>query len=170
MGTPVEIERKYVIKKPKLSDLTACEEYSVSEIRQTYLESEDGVTHRVRMRRYQDGVLYTETKKVRIDKISSYEDERQIDEAEYLRLLSGIKKGTRTLRKTRHAFSYLGQSFEIDIYPEWSRAAIMETELSRRDFKVSIPPFISVVAEVSGDFRYSNAAMSKEFPKEPIEL
>ena len=79
---PVEIERKYVIRLPRLELLREQEGYNVSEIRQTYLESPSGVTHRVRMRSYPDRVVYTETKKVRIDRISSFEDEREISESE----------------------------------------------------------------------------------------
>ena len=166
--TPVEIERKYIIRIPDLKALEAQEGYTVSKIEQTYLESDPCVTHRVRKRVYENRVVYTETKKVRIDKISSYEDEEQIDESEYLRLLERIKNGTHTLTKTRHTFVFLGQTFEVDIYPEWTSSCIMETELTSRETEVKIPSFISVVKEVSGDKRYTNASMSYEFPDELI--
>jgi hypothetical protein len=91
---------------PSVRELEGQDGYTVSEIRQTYLESEPGVTHRVRMRVYPDVTSYTETKKIRIDKISSYEEERRIDEAEYTALLGSIKRGTRTLTKTRHTFVF----------------------------------------------------------------
>ena len=165
---PIEIERKYVIRMPDLATLRGQEAYTVSEIRQTYLESLPGVTHRVRMRTYGDRVVYTETKKVRIDKISSHEEEREIDEAAYKELLTHIKEGTRTLTKTRHTFSLRGQTFEVDIYPEWKGSCILETELATRDTKVEMPPFIGVVKEVSGDKKYTNASMSQEFPEELI--
>ncbi len=166
--TPVEIERKYVIRMPDLSILSTQEAYTVSEIRQTYLESEPHVTHRVRKRVYDEGEVYTETKKVRIDKISSYEDEREINEGEYEGLLLHVKAGTRTLTKTRHTFVFLGQTFEVDIYPEWRESCILETELTSRDTEVEMPPFISVIKEVSGDKGYTNASMSREFPKELV--
>ena len=164
--TPVEIERKYVIRMPDLTVLRGMDCYTVSEIEQTYLESEPHVTHRVRKRVYAEGAVYTETKKVRIDKISSYEEERQIDEAEYERLLGRIRYGTRTLTKTRHTFVFSGQTFEVDIYPEWKESCILETELSSRDTEVKMPTCISVIGEVSGDKRYTNASMAVEFPKE----
>lgn len=167
-SVPVEIERKYVIRMPDLDALAGQDGYTVSEIEQTYLESEPSVTHRVRKRVYEDRVVYTETRKVRIDKISSFEDEREIDETEYQELLVNIKKGTHTLIKTRHTFVFSGQIFEVDIYPEWERSCIMETELETRDTRVDIPGFISVVKEVTGDKKYSNASMSHEFPKELI--
>ena len=81
---PLEIEKKYIIRIPALDTLATVEGYTRSEIVQTYLISHPHVTHRVRRRVYSDRTVYTETKKVRIDKISSYEDEREIDEIEPL--------------------------------------------------------------------------------------
>jgi CYTH domain-containing protein len=168
MSTPLEIERKYVIEMPEVSVLVMREGYTVSEIEQTYLESAAHVTHRVRSRRYEGGTVYTETKKVRIDKMSVYEDEREISEREYLDLLAKRKQDTVTLRKTRHTFDYLGQIFEIDVYPEWRKSAILETELGSRETVVEFPDFIMIIKEVTGEKKYSNAAMSREFPKELV--
>ena len=168
MSTPLEIERKYVIEKPEISVLGLHDEYTVSDIEQTYLESAQHVTHRVRARRYSDHTVYTETKKVRVDKMSAYEDERQIGVEEYLELIKKRKSGTVTLMKTRHTFSYLGQVFEIDVYPEWTKSAILETELDSREKEVEFPAFINVIAEVTGEKKYSNASMSQKFPDELI--
>ena len=163
---PVEIERKYVIRMPDLAELSRQGGYTVSEIEQTYLESEPNVTHRVRKRVYKDRTVYTETKKVRIDVMSAHEDEREISEGEYLELLKRRKDGTETLIKTRHTFVFLGQTFEVDIYPLWQKSAILETELSSRDKAVVFPGFITVIVEVTGEKKYSNASMSQKFPDE----
>lgn len=168
MKIPVEIERKYVIVKPDESVLSALDGYALSEIEQTYLDSSEQVTHRVRKRRYADRTVCTETKKVRIDKMSVFEDEREIGEDEYAELLKHKKAGTVTLKKTRRVFEYRGQLFEVDTYPEWTKTAILETELPTRETVVEFPDFIKVVAEVTGEKKYSNAAMSREFPKELI--
>lgn len=168
MSTPIEIERKYVIKMPDVDTLAGQDNYTVSEIEQTYLESEPHVTHRVRKRVYDGKIVYTETKKVRIDDVSSFEDERRIDEREYTELLKSIKQDTRTLTKTRHTFVFSRQTFEVDVYPEWTKSCIMETELETRETSVDMPPFISIIKEVTGDKRYTNAAMSHEFPEELI--
>ncbi len=164
----VEIERKYIILKPSVDLMRSCEGYTVSDIEQTYLESDAGVTKRVRKRSYSDKTDYTLTEKRRIDKISSYEDERHISEEEYLTELRSIRRGTRTVRKTRHTFEMHGRVYEIDIYPEWERTCIMETELADRDESLKIPPFIRVLAEVSGVREYTNASMSISFPNEII--
>lgn len=168
MSAPIEIERKYVILKPDFAALEREYEVDSSEIRQTYLASEAGVTRRVRKRVYRDRVSYTLTEKRRIDAISSHEDEREISEGEYEALLGEIRDGTRTLTKTRRVIRVGEVDFEIDEYPEWSRTCIMETELKSREEQVAMPEFIRVVAEVSGVKAYTNASMSARFPEELI--
>ncbi len=167
MPNVIEIERKYIIMKPEVESLCCFSSYTVSEITQTYLNSDDGSTRRVRKRDYGDRIAYTETRKIRIDKISSEELEREISEEEYLSLLGNAREDSAPVRKTRHTFEYMGHTVEIDIYPLWKNTCIMETELESRDEEVSYPEFIKIVREVTGDKRYSNAAMAKEFPEEP---
>jgi CYTH domain-containing protein len=98
--------------------------------------------------------------------MSSHELEREIEREEFDALVQKIAAGSRPIVKTRHTFDYLGQTFEIDVYPDWERTCIMETELDSRDASPEIPDFIRIVAEVTGDKRYSNAAMSRSFPEE----
>ena len=162
----VEIERKYIIELPDVKAMVQMPDYTVSEIEQIYLDSPPHVTHRVRKRAYQGRVVYTETKKIRIDRTSAYEDEHQISEEEYHKLALKRAADSHPLSKTRHTFNYLGQIFEIDIYPDWTRTCIMETELPSRDTMVEMPGLIHVVCEVTGDKKYSNASMSKLFPAE----
>ena len=83
MSIPVEIERKFVIAMPDISFISTLDGYSFSDIEQTYLCSDEGVTRRVRARKYQGRTVYTETKKMRIDKMSAHEDEREISREEY---------------------------------------------------------------------------------------
>ena len=167
MPKGIEIERKYIIMKPDVEILRALPGYTVSEITQTYLTSTDGSTRRVRKRDFGDHVIYTETKKIRIDKISSEEREREISEEEYLGMLSEKRSDSRPVEKTRHTFKYMGHTVEIDIYPRWKSTCIMETELESREEEVIYPPLIKIVREVTGEKRYSNAAMAREFPEEP---
>lgn len=168
MSIPVEIERKFVIEMPDFDVMASLEGYESSEILQTYLTSSAPVTHRVRARRFADVTVYTETVKTRIDKMSVFEEEREISKEEYDELLCGAMVGTVTLKKTRYSFLYDGKTVEIDVYPEWQRSCILEVELASRDDEIRLPAFINVIAEVTGDKRYSNASMSKSFPKELI--
>lgn len=165
-ATPIEIERKYIIKKPKRDVLTLAEEYTASEIEQIYLKSNPGVTHRIRKRKSGEITTYTETKKIRIDKVSAYEDEREISEEEYASLSSLARPNTRPVVKVRHTFVYENQLFEIDEYPKWKSICIMETELKSREQRVKFPSFIKIIKEVTGERQYSNAKMAESFPEE----
>lgn len=164
----VEIERKYIIEMPDMTELSKLAGYCRSEITQTYLLSKPGEARRVRERRYCDASVYTETVKVRIDKMSSEEREREITESEYRELLCEMKSGTKPIKKTRHSFPYGEITVEIDVYPEWERSCIMETELPSRDATPTLPPFIKILREVTGERGYSNADMAASFPREII--
>ena len=146
----IEIERKYVIRMPSVSLMEGEDEYTVSDITQIYLVAPKGETHRKR----------------RIDSISAVETESEIDREWFLALASHPLSGTRPVIKRRHTFRYKEQIFEIDVYPEWQSTAIMETELTDPTARAEMPDFISIVAEVTGDKRYSNAQMSRSFPEE----
>jgi len=162
----IEIERKYIIRIPSVDVLADNEGFTSSEITQIYLESGAGVTHRVRKRVYADRISYTETRKTRIDKMSVVEDEREITAEEYDALSVNVKSGTRPVRKTRYTLRAGKHVIEIDVYPEWKRTCIMETELSDREEEVRFPEFISIIKEVTGQYEYSNASMAKRFPRE----
>ena len=169
MKDHIEIERKYVISMPDISLMQAEDGYTSSNIEQIYLKSSPRVTHRVRSRT-KDGVTkYTETQKMRISGMSAYEDEREITENEFLNLRESIDPDTTPIIKTRHTFLYRSQLFEIDIYPNWQSCAIMETELPSEETIIEIPPFINIIKEVTGIKAYSNASMSRVFPKEITE-
>ncbi len=162
----IEIEKKYIIKKPEEKELLEMSEYTRSEITQIYLKSPRGITRRIRSRERSGNITYTETTKVRIDKMSAYEDEKEISCEEFERLSSEKDEKTLPIIKIRHTFVYEGQLFEIDVYPQWKSTAIMETELESRDKEVDFPEFITILREVTGDKKYSNAGMSRSFPKE----
>lgn len=166
MQNHIEIEKKYIIEKPDPEVLWRTEGCKSTKIVQIYLESPIGKTHRIR-KRTDDGVsVYTETVKVRIDRMSAFEDEREITEERFVELSAKIKQGTRPIEKTRVSFPYRGRVIELDFYPEWKRTCIMEIELEKRDGETEIPPFIRILRDVTGERAYSNASMSHAFPKE----
>lgn len=165
---PVEIERKFVVAMPDLSALAKLDGYSSSEIEQTYLAARRGITRRVRARRYADKVVYTETKKARIDEMSSREKETELTEDVYKEMLADTLPGTVTIRKTRHTFPYRDHTVEVDVYPNWTKSCIVEIELKSRLEKVEFPDFLHIIAEVTGDERYTNASMAREFPDELV--
>lgn len=164
----IETERKFIIKMPDMAELFRCEGYTSSRIEQIYLTSDTNITHRIRRREYEGRVEYTETKKIRISKISSIEDEREISEKEYQELRSLIRAGSQPVIKERHTLKIDSQLYEIDIYPFWENTAILETELKSEDTEIEFPPFFEILAEVSGKKEYTNASMAYIHPKEII--
>ena len=163
-----ETERKLVIKKPDVELLRELPDFSVSHIIQTYLLSDKGVTHRVRSREREGVTVYTECIKRRLSAATCTEDEREITAEEYAQLLLRRDPRSATIEKTRITFGYSDRIFEVDIYPGWERSCIMEVELPSEDTPVDFPPFITVIREVTGDRRYSNAGMALAFPDELI--
>ncbi len=162
----VEIERKFIIEKPDTQILSRIEGYTESEILQIYLAAGSGETRRIRRRAYSEKTLFFETHKIRIDRMSATEIEKEISEEEFEEKRQMIKSGTSPVKKIRYTFLYEGHTFEIDVYPEWKRSSIMEVELKSREEKVEFPPFVKIIKEVTGNKDYSNASMSRKFPKE----
>jgi CYTH domain-containing protein len=164
----LEIERRFVIKKPDESLLCKLEGYSESLIEQIYLDAPKGRTHRIRSRSVGGVIAYTETEKIRVDAISAIENEREIDAATFAELSKKQRKDSRRIIKRRLTFSFDDHLFEVDIYPQWQRSAVMEVELPTKSTPVSLPPFIELIKEVTGEKRYSNSSMASAFPEELI--
>lgn len=162
--TPIETERKFLIRMPEISLLTSIEGVRVRHIEQTYLCREDGKNARVR-RIDEDGkISYVKTLKERISTLSCYEEEYEIDREQYGRALLRADTSRSTIIKTRYCIPYCEHILEIDVYPFWSDRAILEVELADEDEQFSLPSYISVVKEVSEDKRYKNTNLAKDVP------
>lgn len=161
----IETEHKYIIKMPSQKLLSSLPS---SKIEQTYIDPDggDNVTERVRRREYSDRVVYTHTKKRRLSDMSHEEYEDEITAEEYGALLTRKCADTVTLYKTRYLLSYMGQTFELDVYTFWQNIAVMELEVGKESDAVALPPEIDVVREVTGDRRFTNAALSRSVPDE----
>ena len=72
------------------------------------------------------------------------------------------------IRKTRWCFRYEGQLFELDVFPFWDDRAYLEIELRDESQKVSLPPDLTIIREVTEDPRYTNAALSVKIPYDDI--
>ena len=162
-----EIERKYLIRMPDRAWLE--KEAEGTEITQTYLLSPPGTTERVR-RRGRDGVyVCTHTTKTKLSDLRRIEEEEEIPEEEYERLLRRADPERRVIRKTRWCFRYRGQLFELDVFPFWNDRAYLEIELRDESQQVSLPPDLTIIREVTEDPRYTNAALSVSIPYDDIE-
>ena len=155
---PIETERKFLIYMPCLDTLCAQPEIRIQEITQTYLLTDGKKNARIRKK----------TVKERISTLSCYEEEKEINEEQYLELLKYADKEKQSINKTRYSFRYGRHIIEIDIYSFWNDRATLEIELKSEDEEFSIPAFIKVVKEVSTDKRYKNTNLAKSVPQDKI--
>lgn len=159
--TPMEIERKYLIRRPaprlleKLGGRT--------EIVQTYLSGGDGFSARVRRRGTPEGgYTYTHTQKRTLSPGERVELEREITAEEYEAFLRNADPARHTVEKERYCFDFEGQFFELDVYP-WSRTlAVLEIELPSLDTPVRLPDFLDVLVDVTEKPGYTNYALSEK--------
>lgn len=162
-----EIERKFLIKYPDteyLAQLDGCKKIDMS---QTYLLCDDG-SLRVRRSVYNGEIVYYRNIKKRISDMSHLEDERIISEETYSELLFCRDTKRSTIEKTRYAIPFKGHIIEVDVYPFWNDRAVLEVELDFEDEEFELPPYVSVIKEVTGDKRYSNKALAKEILTEVL--
>ena len=157
-ATPVETERKFLIKLPSVNQLESVQASKYS-IFQAYLKRSDPqVERRVRRKTSKEKEVYYYTEKKKLSDCSRTEVEKEITVEEYMLLL---REKTATIRKDRYVFMYQGQCLEIDIYPDWENEAILEIELETETQQVILPPWIEVIKEVTGDPKYKNANLAK---------
>lgn len=165
---PIETERKFLIYMPCLDTLCAQPEIRIQEITQTYLLTDGKKNARIRKINECGNISYIKTVKERISTLSCYEEEKEINEEQYLELLKCADTEKQSINKTRYSFRYGRHIIEIDIYSFWNDRATLEIELKSEDEEFSIPAFIKVVKEVSTDKRYKNTNLAKSIPQDKI--
>ena len=160
----VEIERKFLIKKPSESFLNSLLNVSKVEIEQTYTL----IGARVRKWTENGKVSYIQTVKKELSAISRIETEEEITEKEYLVLLSLSDPSRITLKKTRYRYPFGGKLIETDLFPFWENQAFLEVELSSETEEFSLPEFVEIIREVTSDKAFKNHAIAKSIPKEEV--
>ena len=162
---PYEIERKFLIEMPDLNYLESLPNCEKLQIVQTYLKSEEGEEVRIRQRGSENSFTYSKTRKINVSNIKRIEVEERLTEEEYINELLNADPTKGQIIKTRYCLAYNNQYFEIDIYPFFKDKAIMEIELSNEKDKIDLPPFISLIDEVTDDLRYRNSEIAKQIKK-----
>lgn len=152
---PIENERRFLVGR---IDPTAIPVKTVSQdIEQVYLA--DGS----RLRR-RDGIITATKKTPRTDGGAGVvERERRISRREYEQLLA-FKAGDKgVIRKRRTMFMWEGICMELDSFlnEELGGLQILEVEIDDDEASVSIPDFIPVVKEITGDSSYANASLAR---------
>lgn len=159
-GLPLEIERKFLIEMPDRALLRALPGCRVLSISQTYLAKEGDCRARVRRTDCGGIAVYTYTAKKALSAMTRVELERAISREEYKTFLLRRDPQRRTIEKTRFAFPFGGRTVEIDVFPFWTKQAILEIELGSENEEVSLPPFVRLIREVTEDRAYTNAALA----------
>ena len=162
---PLEIERKFLIRQtPEL--FAACSKKT--DIEQIYLiKTDPAVQRRIRSMTTDGAVRYFYTEKRFISAVTREENEQEITREEYEKLRSEADMSLVPIIKTRHILEFSGQCFEIDSYPFSDELASMELELADEEQEIFFPPCAVIIKEVTGDKRYSNAALARNngFPE-----
>ena len=161
----LEIERKYLVEMPNISNLRTITEVKESRIIQTYLTSPEGMERRVRSRLYPDGsaeLFYTEKSSIKSSNgLTREEKEREISSQEYQQLLKEADNSLNSIVKTRYVFEYEGLTFELDAYEFEKNYATMEVELESEETVITLPPYIKAIRDVTSDKRFKNKSLAK---------
>jgi CYTH domain-containing protein len=165
----LEIERKYLIHMPDEAQLAAMPGCEIWDIVQTYLmDGEDFSTRRVRSIRTGDSIQYIHTVKHRMTNLSHREWEEEVSREEYDALLRDANPALRAIHKRRYRIPYAGQLLEIDVYDFWQDRATLEIELTSEEEQVSIPDWLHIVRELTGERAYKNRFLAECVPMEEI--
>ena len=162
---PLEIEKKFLIKMPDLEWIKKNTNCQVAEISQTYLGfKRKGYGDRVRKMTINGITKYFYTSKKSLTDMTRIELEKEISEKEYLDHLQE-ENARKTLFKTRYMIYQNELKYEIDIYPFWKETAILEIELKSENAPYTIPDFIHVIGDVTGNRDYSNSSLVDKYLK-----
>lgn len=153
---PLEIERKFLVKKPDESELTKYPLCDFVDITQAYV-NKNGKRFRVRERGKGGDFIYIKTEKIKITEMKRIEKESRITKEQYLKYI----KGEKALCKRRWLILYNEKCFELDLFPFWEDRALLEIELKNETENFELPPFLSVIKEVTQDRTYRNSVLAK---------
>lgn len=160
---PLEIEKKFLIRKPDLEWIVKNTDVKVAKIAQTYLGlKKDGFGERVRKMTINNVTKYYHTSKKSLSNMTRIEIEKEISREKYYEYMSRKNKRG-TLHKIRYIISMNDLKYEIDIYPFWEETAILEIELKHEKQKYIIPDFIELIGDVTGNRDYSNSSLVSKF-------
>lgn len=163
-----EIEMKYLIAMPDAAFLAAQPGCETWQIEQIYLSAEPGTTRRIRMVDEKGEKRYYKTFKRRISALTAEEDEGLISAGEYEAFRAERNPDLAAILKTRYRVPHAGQVLEFDLYPFWTDRAVLEIELESEVQTPVVPDWVTVLKDVTADFRYKNVALAREVPMDEI--
>lgn len=169
MSKSLEIEKKYLIRFPNSwSNLLELFDdlIDIKRITQIYLKP-IGREPAARVRKTVEGLTgdtntkYDYNQKKFVEKGVNSETEFEISKEKYDDYLKKSHPDKVPLDKTRFVFKFDGQVFELDVFKGPLKGlAILEIELKNKNDEVRLPPFLSIIEEVSDDKRFNNFELS----------
>lgn len=160
---PLEIEKKYLVRKPSEEEILALGYTSKTNIIQTYLHQKGNAERRVRQRGTKESgytFYYTEKVDVTSGHGQRIEREKKITQREYLNYLMDADTSFHQISKERYCFIHENRYFELDVFPFSKEYAILEVELNDEIEKVTLPN-LEMIREVTEDKRYRNYSLAK---------
>ena len=158
---PVETERRFLVRPDfNPSDLG---DYELVDIEQFYLVSNiPNEALRFRKRSQNGDAVYFKTRKrPGLHPASNIETEDFITEEQYEFGKQFMLPGSRFVRKERICFVYQHQYFELDVFSEPAlKYCLLELELAHPDQPMTLPPFLPIEREVTGDTSWGNYALA----------
>ncbi len=157
---PLEIERKFLVNYVDLKALSV--PHQEIDIEQIYLNPQSPDEEvRIRKRGHQGGFTYYHTTKKMVREGVRIEEEYAISKEAYMQSRQHQLPGTVVLKKKRSCFVYQNQYFELDVLQDPHKGlTLLEIELTDERDDVTIPNFISVEKEVTGDKSFSNHSLA----------
>lgn len=149
---PIKEERKYIVKIEGELPTTID-----THITQTYLIADPDCEVRLRRRDYQGRIQNIHTTTKRISDTENVITERIVNNNLYESLLKQADPYRITIRKNRKTFIWRGQHFELDTYEgNLQGLIILETRGKKSQDNVQLPPFLTVVKDITGNSSYYN--------------
>ncbi|MDO5510482.1 MAG: AAA family ATPase [Weeksellaceae bacterium] len=154
---PIESERKF-----KVRVTGQLPHHYTSSIEQTYLLSNENEELRVRRRGQNGKFICFHTQKKDLAPGQRLEVETKISPKEYSLHLENRDKDYRVIRKERKCFVWDDHYFELDHYLEPQLDfQILEIEGLNLQEKLTFPPFLELVEEVTDNKAYSNKTLAR---------
>lgn len=169
MKSATEIERKFLVREAILRD---AENLRLVETSAIYLDlvkckdaiglAEDvGPTTEIRVSKHERKDEPDDFRLTRKDGgpvLSRQETIIPIDENRYEQLV--VDYGKYAISKKRFKFTYIRKEFELDVFPAL-KSMLLEVELEDEAQLFTLPPFVDIIKEVTGDPSYYGANMAK---------
>jgi adenylate cyclase len=161
---PLEIERKWLVERPEMDGF----QWTPNLITQAYLSTSGVETvHRIRQVVAKNNTKYYYTVKSHRRAGINIEQEQEISEEIFDWMFkTRLDQSRDVLNKIRYVFEYGGHRFELDEFPE-QNLIILECELEDIDEPISLPPFITILKEVTKDSQYANYNLARKTNDSP---